>query len=147
MKYLKTFEELVNFELGNMSDFKTWGETEEESLFDDSLFRDINDILDPLSERMGIGVSYDVVEDFLIVRIDFDKRGSEKVILSELLDYYWQLKEYMRENRYVNNKFKLSMENQGDISSRGEKIDDMISELNYKDIVNRAYIEFIKRGK
>lgn len=145
MKYLKLFEELVNFEMGNISDFQTWGETEEDVLFDDSLFRDVEDILDPLSERMGVGVSYDVVEDFLVVKINFDRKGDEKVMLSEMLDSYWQLKEYMRENAYGNNKFSLTMENQGNISMMREEIDAMINQLDTNDIVTSASLEFVTK--
>ena len=145
MKYLKLFEELVDFEMGNMADFKTWGETEEESLFDDSLFRDVNDILDPLSEKMGIGVSYDVVEEFLLVKINFDKKGAEKVMLSEMLEYYWHLKEYMKENAYMNSKFNLIMENEGNISMRGLEIDDKLNELDTNDMINNASLEFVTK--
>ena len=67
MKHLKLFKifEFVKFEQGRMTDWRNWATSEEEieemeSLFPESLFRDIEDITANISDSMATNLTYDV---------------------------------------------------------------------------------------
>ena len=158
MRYLKLFKlfEFVKFEQGRMTDWSNWlceEEIEEvQSLFPESLFRDINDILDSISERMSVDLNYDVIEEgndkLLLINILFERKGSGEVLANELVDTLYHLKEYLRENVYVNTKFSILLDDGESYSEKGENIDSVLDELmNSKEKVNKSNIEFLSRVK
>jgi len=162
MKYLKLFKifEFVKFEHGRMSDWRNWASNEKEieeveSLFPESLFRDIEDILSSLSDSMATNVTYDVIQDntirgkdkLLVIRILFEKKGSLEVSTKELASTFYHLREYMRENNYMNNKMTISLSDGEHHKANGGDIDylldNVVDEIDVK--VNRATIEFLTR--
>lgn len=157
MRHLKLFKlfEFVKFEQGRMTDWSNWSSNDKEieeiqSLFPESLFRDIDQILDSLSQKMSTNLTYDVVEEgkykLLLINISFERKGSGEVLTSELVDTLYYLKEYLRENTYVSTKFSVSLNNGESYSVKGDSIEstlDEIMELNNK--VNKATIEFLTR--
>lgn len=157
MRYLKLFKlfEFVKFEQGRMTDWSNWSSDEKEieevqSLFPESLFRDINDILDSISERMSVDLNYDVIEEgndkLLLINISFERKGSGEVLAKELVDKLYHLKEYLRENVYVNTKFSVILDDGESYSEKGETINSILDELmDSKEKVNRATIEFLTR--
>ena len=64
---------------------------------------------------------------------------------SELLDKYYHLKEYMRENNFIISKFSLTTDELGSISSSGVKVDDMVESLEGEEQIINANLEFISR--
>ena len=162
MKYLKLFKifEFVKFEQGRMTDWRNWATSEEEieemeSLFPESLFRDIEDITANISDLMAANLTYDVVKDttirgkdkLLIIRMIFEKKGSLEVSAQDLVDTFFHLKEYMRENVYMNTKVTISLSDGEYHKANGGDIDDLLSNvLDESDAkVNRATIEFLTR--
>lgn len=162
MKYLKLFKifEFVKFEHGRMSDWRNWASNEKEieemeSLFPESLFRDIEDILASLSDSMATNVTYDVIQDnairgkdkLLVIKILFEKKGSMEVSAKELASTFYHLKEYMRENAYMNSKMTISLSDGEYHKANGGDIDDLLDNVIDDKVskVNRATIEFLTR--
>ena len=159
MKYLKLFKmfEFVKFEQGKMTDWSKWSvdsEIEElESNFSESLFRDINDILDSISEKMVTNLTYDVVEadsvksKLLLIRITFDRKGSLKINTGEFIVSIHHLVEYMRENNYMNTKLSVTLESGDKYSENTNNINNILDEISeMSDSINGATIEFLTRG-
>lgn len=159
MKYLKLFKmfEFVKFEQGKMTDWSKWSvdsEIEElESNFSESLFRDINDILDSISEKMVTNLTYDVEDDsvrgkskLLLIRITFDRKGSLKINTGEFVESIHQLVEYMRENNYMDTKLSITLGSGDKYSENTNNINNILDEISeMNDNVNGATIEFLTR--
>jgi len=122
-----------------MTDWRNWATSEEEieemeSLFPESLFRDIEDITANISDSMAANLTYDVVKDttirgkdkLLIIRMTFEKKGSLDVSAKELASAFFHLKEYMRENVYMNTKMTISLSDGEYHKANGGDIDDLL---------------------
>jgi hypothetical protein len=166
MKHIKLFKnyESIKFKRDKPFGWRNWTSArgdhhEVKSLFPDSIFLDIEDIISPIVDLMETKIIYDVLGDsknhILVINITAltksgfrnTKKQQETPTInnSELMPILHHLRDYIGERGFKNNEIKISLSDGTYHHSKGGDIDDLLELMgdNESD-VDILTIEFIK---